>query len=1321
MRQRVDVRVAAGVVVLLLVLVALAAPRPAQAQLNVTGQWSTLPYNVPVNPIHVALLYNGKVLIVAGTENDPYSTINKYAVWDPIAGTFSEGTTPWDLFCNGMSFLADGRVFLTGGNLAYEIGDEPFKGLKTTTIFDPITETFIQVEDMARGRWYPTNVALADGGQLTFSGLDEHGVMNDTVEIYDVGGGWTGPYAPSPVVPKWYPWLHLLSNGKVVMTGPDAPTRTFNPATGTWSAVMAKTNFDETRMHGSSVLLPLHPDDGYAGRIVIFGGKTGGATNTVELLDTSVFPEAWVNMPPMSAGRLTMNAVLLPNGKILALGGSGLFNQPGTAVLNAETLDPVAQTWTPSGTMAFARLYHSTALLLPDATVWVAGSNPGEGIWTPQMEIYTPPYLFTSTGALAPRPTIASLPAKAGYGQTFTIGTPDAAAISQVVLMRPGSNTHAFDMEQRMLHTSFTKGTGTLSVTAPSSANAAPPGYYMVFLIDASGVPSVAKFIHLSANPTNQPPTATITNPSTSAVSIAAGQSVTFAGSATDPDGSVALWQWNFPGGSPVKSTVQNPGAVTFAAPGTYIASLTVVDDQGANNVSPPTVTVTVGGAPALTAAITSPANGATVMNTVTVNMSAGNVEGSPTQFVLKLDNGATLSSQSVASGSTATYAWDTTTTTNGAHTLNLTITDGAGRTATAVVSVTVNNGSTPPPTGGPTVSITSPANNVWIGNSINIKASASSSAPLVDLKYYGNGGVFATVPCTGTTCAGDIWWVTGPLPNAKYMVQVVATDSAGGCAVSTAVGLNKDATSPTVQSGASCPSAALTAAITAPASGATVSGTVSVSMSAGNIQGTPTSFVLKLDNGATLSTQSVSSGSTATYTWNTTTATDGSHTLDLTVTDGAGRTATSSITVTVSNAAPPPPPPPLSAAITAPASGATVSGTVTVSMSATNAEGTPTQFVLKLDNGATLSSQSVAGATATYTWNTTTAADGSHTLDLTVTDGAGRTATASVAVTVSNGTAPTAPTVTITTPFNNDWVGNSVNVKANASSTGSPLATLTFYGNGGVFATVNCSTTACAGDLWWTTGPLPNAKYEIQVVAVTADGGCAVSTAVAVNKDATSPTVASGASCPGGGTPPPPPPPLSAAITAPASGATVSGTVTVGMSATDAQGTPTQFVLKLNNATTLSTQSVSGSTAAFAWNTATVANGAHTLDLTVTDSAGRTATATISVTVSNAAPPPGGGDTVLPSVTITSPQNGAWTGNSISVHVSATDDVGLANIKVYGNGTLVETVPCTGTSCTGVVWWVTGPLPSGQHTITATATDTANNTATSAPVTINK
>ena len=782
------------------VLTGVTAPPPADAQLNVTGQWSTMSSQAPVQPIHIALLRTGKVLMIEGSSNNHTQTVYRYTLWNPATGTFQTGTTPWDLFCNSMSFFPDGRVLTSGGNASYN----PYTGLKTTTIFDPGTEKFIQVEDTAKGRWYPTTVALQDGGIMTFSGLDENAAINPDTEIYDLGFGWSGPY-PAQFEPKYYPRLHLLGNGKVLMTGPDPGTRTFDPQTGTWSSVVASFPYGESRMYGTSVLLPLKPSDGYAMRFLAAGGGTSATTAVAALLDTSQPTWTWRTLPSLDQPRVTQNAVVLPNGKVLVVGGSAQFNVASTAAMNALLFNPATETWSPAGTIAFPRMYHSTALLLPDATVWLGGSNPSEGVWTPQMEIYKPPYLFTSSGAPAARPTISASPAVVGYGASFTVNTPDAANISQVVLVRTGSVTHAFDMEQRLIETNFTKGNGTLSVTSPPSATVAPPGYYMLFVLDSSGVPSVAKFIRIAPNPNNQPPVATITNPTTSTVNIQAGQSVTFAGSASDPDGSVTNYHWVFPGGTPGRSTTQNPGAVVFPTPGTYTASLTVLDNLGDNNVSPPTVTVNVGGAAVLGAAITAPANGATVSGSaVPVSMSASNAQGSPTSFVLKVDNGATIFSQSVA-GSTASTTWNTTGVSNGAHTLNLTVTDSAGRTATASVSVTVNNttggggGDTTPPT----VAITSPPTNTWTGNSIVFSVTASDNVGLVKIDLWGNGAVFGTLACSGTTCSGNKGWYTGPLPRAAYEVHAVATDTAGNQTLSTPVTINKDGTSPLIPSGA--------------------------------------------------------------------------------------------------------------------------------------------------------------------------------------------------------------------------------------------------------------------------------------------------------------------------------------------------------------------------------------------------------------------------------------------------------------------------------------------------------------------------------------
>jgi hypothetical protein len=1290
----------------------LAAPPAAEAQVNVTGQWSTMSQLAPVQPIHVALMHTGKVLMIEGSSNDSTQTVYRYTVWNPATGAFSTGTTPWDLFCNSMTFFPDGRLLISGGNAGYN----PYRGLKTTTIFDPTTEKFIQVEDTAKGRWYPTALLLQDGGVMSFSGLDENAVPNPDTEIYDLGTGWAGPYV-APFEPKYYPRLHLLGNGKVLMTGPDPATRTFDPATGTWTPTIISHPYGSSRMYGTSVMLPLKSSDGYAMRFFVTGGDTSQPTSGAHLLDTSLATWTWRALPSLDQPRVTHNAVILPNGKVLVVGGSAQFNVASTAAMNALLFDPATETWGPAGTIAFPRMYHSTAILLPDATVWLGGSNPTEGVWTPQMEIYKPPYLFTSTGAAAPRPSISSSPAVTGYGATFSVGTAQAQNISQVVLVRAGSVTHAFDMDQRLIQLSFTKGAGTLGVTSPPNAFVAPPGYYMLFVLDANGVPSVAKFIRLAQNPSNQPPVATITNPSSSTVSIQAGQSVTFAASASDPDGSVTTYHWLFPGGAPGKSTVASPGAVTFSTPGTYTASLTVLDNLGDNNVSPPTVTVVVGSGPSLGAAITSPANGATVSGTVTINMSASNVQGSPTTFVLKTGS-TTISNQSV-SGSTATASWNTTGLAPGSYPLNLTVTN-AGRTATASITVTVGSG---PPANGdttpPSVTITAPTGNVWTGNSINIAASATDNVGLANIKLWGNGGVFATLPCSGATCSGDVWWITGSLPPAAYEVNAVATDTAGNQAVSAKVTIFKDATSPVVPSGASTggtppPPPPLGAAITSPANGATVSGTVTINMSASNVQGAPTTFVLQTGS-TTISNQSVS-GSTATASWNTSGLAAGNYPLNLTVTN-AGRTATASITVTVSSS--PPPSPPLGAAITSPASGATVSGTVTINMSASNVQGSPTTFVLQTGS-TTISNQSVTGSTATASWNTTGLTPGSYPLNLTVTN-AGRTATASITVTVSGSAPPPTggdtapPSVTITAPTGNVWTGNSINIAATATDNVG-LANIKLWGNGAVFATLPCSGTSCSGNTWWITGSLPPAAYEVNAVATDTAGNQTVSAKVTIFKDATSPVVPSGAS--GGGTPPPAA--LGAAITSPANGATVSGSVTINMSASNVQGSPTTFVLQTGS-TTISNQSVSGSTATATWNTSGLAAGSYPLNLTVTN-AGRTATASITVTVSSGAPPPPppGGD-APPTVTITSPPNGAWTGNSIDVHVSGTDAVGLVSLKVFGNGTQVGTVNCTGTSCSGVVWWLTGSLPSGQHTITATATDTAGNTTTSSPVVINK
>ena len=406
----------------------------------------------------------------------------------------------------------------------------------------------------------------------------------------------------------------------------------------------------------------------------------------------------------------------------------------------------------------------------------------------------------------------------------------------------------------------------------------------------------------------------------------------------------------------------------------------------------------------------------------------------------------------------------------------------------------------------------------------------------------------------------------------------------------------------------------------------------------------------------------------------------------------------------------------PLTAAITNPFNGSTISNTVPVNMAATNAQGTPTQFVLTLDNTTTLSSQSVSsGSTATYAWVTNRVLDGVHTLTLAVTDGAGRTATATLSVTVANnnGGDLTPPTVAITSPSSGTWTGNSITVTATASDNVA-VANIKLWANGAVFATIPCSGSTCSGTVTWVTGPLAPAAYQVNAVATDSAGNRTVSAAVTINKDAVSPVVPSGANGDNTG------PALGVSITAPANGSTVTGTILVNMTATNASGMPISFSAFVDGSTIGNTGGNS-STGTLPWVTTSWSNGSHTIVATVHDAGGRTASTSVTVTVANS--PNNGTDTTPPQVTITSPANGAWTGNSITVDATATDNVGVASLTFYGDGVQLGAVwTCSGTTfCGGERLWLTGSLPSGQHTITVVATDTSGNQTTSAPVVINK
>jgi galactose oxidase-like protein/glyoxal oxidase-like protein len=611
------VRIFAFALVAIFLLTAASAAQP-----NVQGKWTTLSYTMPINPVHVALLHTGKVLVVSGSGNVAGNTNYRAAIWDPQANTITTQPVAWDMFCNGMAVLPDGRPFIMGGTLQYD----PFYGQPKTSIFDPATGTFTDAQNMAHGRWYPTATTLGDGRVMVFSGLNETGGTNTSVEIYTVGTGWSAASTAS-WTPPLYPRMHLLPNGKVFYSGATTQSRTFDPSTKVWSNV-ATTNYSGTRTYGSSVLLSLTPANNYDPRVFIMGGGNP-STQSTEVIDLGALTPAWKYGPNMSQPRIEMNAVILPSGQVLALGGSYNDEDTTTASLNADLFDANAASVGSAGANAYARLYHSVALLLPDATVWLAGGNPQRGTYEQHMEIYQPPYLFTTdlngNPVLATRPSISSAPASISYGNAFTVQTTDAANISSVVLVRNGAVTHAFNTDQRVVGLVFTPGAGTLTVTGPPNGNIAPPGYYMLFLLNNAGVPSVASFVEvaqapdfsLSANPASQ--TVAQGNGTTYTINVAALGGFS---------GTVGLTVSGLPTG----------------ATGTF--NPTSIAGSGSSTLTINTLSSTTAGSYKLTITGT---DGASLTHTASVTL----VVNAPSDFTIS----ATPTSQTVTRGSSTSYA----------------------------------------------------------------------------------------------------------------------------------------------------------------------------------------------------------------------------------------------------------------------------------------------------------------------------------------------------------------------------------------------------------------------------------------------------------------------------------------------------------------------------------------------------------------------------------------------------------------------------------------------------------------------------------------
>jgi hypothetical protein len=430
----------------------------------------------PVGDVHFFGRIEGKF----GVDRTSYS-----ATWSYLTETAQVAPLTYDrdIFCAHHNVLPDGRIYITGGHTHSNQGPN---GVRECDIYDPATRRYTPTARMTQARWYPTNVMLANGRVLIFGGQATSTSPANTVEEFNPATGVmrTLPASATRNV-GLYPRMHLMGNGTILKTGYARATLRFTPSTSRWSSVASMVYGN--RYGGTSVLLP------GGTKILAAGGRNGssvGPTRTAEILDTAVATPRWRSTGSMTHARLLHNAVVLPDGKVLVIGG-GVNADYGNPVRIPEMFDPATGTWTTMAPQMAGRMYHSTAVLLPDGRVLSAGQDSG-GLAT-YGEIFSPPYLFKGA-----RPTITAAPGTAAFNAQVTVTTPDAASIGSVMLIRPGSVTHQIDSDQRALPLSFTAGSGQLTVRMPANGNIAPPGYYMLFIVNRTGVPSVAKFVRLT-------------------------------------------------------------------------------------------------------------------------------------------------------------------------------------------------------------------------------------------------------------------------------------------------------------------------------------------------------------------------------------------------------------------------------------------------------------------------------------------------------------------------------------------------------------------------------------------------------------------------------------------------------------------------------------------------------------------------------------------------------------------------------------------------------------------------------------------------------